>query len=131
PLETLTFENFFPGNSNAFTYKLTQAVAAHPAQDYNPFFLYGHVGIGKTHLISAMGNAILSANPQARVGYVSASHFSRRVMEAAAEGALGDFRENYSHWDVLILDDIQFLGGRVEAQEEFFHIFNVVYQQGR
>ncbi|MBI3118619.1 MAG: ATP-binding protein [Candidatus Hydrogenedentes bacterium] len=131
PLETLTFANFFPGAANAFTYSLGQAVAEHPGRDYNPFFLYGHVGIGKTHLISAIGNAILEKHPAQRVGYVSASHFSRRVQEAAREGALELFRENYFHWDVLILDDIQFLGGRVEAQEECFHIFNMLYQQGR
>jgi len=131
PLETLTFDNFFPGEANGFTYKLGQAVAAQPGVEFNPFFLYGHVGIGKTHLISAIGNAILKDNPDHRVGYVSASHFARRLKEAGADGALDDFRENYAHWDVLILDDIQFMGGRVEAQEEFFHIFNVLYQQSR
>lgn len=131
PLETLTFDNFFPGAANDFTFRLGKAVADQPGQDYNPFFLYGHVGIGKTHLINAMGNSILAQHPAHRVGYISASHFSRRVQEATQERTLDDFRENFSHWDVLILDDIQFLGGRVEAQEEFFHIFNVLHQQSR
>jgi chromosomal replication initiator protein DnaA len=131
PLETLTFDRFFPGNANVFTFRLAQAVSEMPGREYNPFFLFGHVGIGKTHLISAMGNAILARDPGARVGYVSASHFARRLGEAAQEKALEAFRDNYCHWDVLILDDIQFMGGRVEAQEEFFHIFNVLHQQGR
>jgi len=131
PLESLTFDSFLPGSANAFTAKLSRAVAENPGGEYNPFFLYGDVGTGKTHLISAMGNAILVAGPERRVGYVSASHFSRRLSDAMQDNAVGVFRENYCHWDVLILDDIQFMGGRVEAQEEFFHIFNVLYEQGR
>lgn len=131
PVEEFTYESFFPGSTNAFTHKLSQAVAENPGSEYNPLFVYGEVGVGKTHLISATGNAILRNNPKARVGYVSASHFARRLAEAARDDALESFRENYCHWDVLILDDIQFLGGRVEAQEEFFHIFNVLQQQGR
>ena len=136
PLESLTFGNFFPGTINEFTHKVGQAVAASPGGEYNPFFLYGHVGTGKTHLVSAIGNAILSGEsktnaPKPRVGYVSASHFARRLADAMAENAQDAFRENYCHWDALILDDIQFLGGRVEAQEEFFHIFNALHQQGR
>lgn len=131
PLETLTLENFFPGKANAFTYTLSKAVAENPGGEYNPYFLFGHVGVGKTHLISAIGNTILAQHSNPRVGYVSASHFARRLAEAMKENALEAFRENYSHWDVLILDDIQFMGGKVEAQEEFFHIFNVLRQQGR
>lgn len=131
PLETLTFDTFYPGAANAFTFKLSRAVAENPGGEYNPFFLYGNVGIGKTHLISAVGNAILARPLGGRVGYVSASHFSRRLSDAMRCDALDAFRENYCHWDVLILDDIQFMGGRVEAQEEFFHIFNVLHQQGR
>lgn len=135
PLAVLTFDTFFPGAANAFTFKIAQAVAAAPGSEYNPLFLYGSVGTGKTHLVCAIGNAILRQQPKkgtaARVGYVSASRFARRLSEAAAENALDAFRENYCHWDVLILDDIQFLGGRVEAQEEFFHIFNALHQEGR
>jgi chromosomal replication initiator protein DnaA len=131
PLETLTLDNFFPGKANAFTFTLSKAVTENPGGEYNPYFLYGHVGVGKTHLISAIGNTILARQGNQRVGYVSASHFARRLADAVKEGALEAFRENYSHWDVLILDDIQFMGGKVEAQEEFFHIFNVLRQQGR
>jgi chromosomal replication initiator protein DnaA len=131
PLEALTFDSFFAGKSNAFTLSIAQSVAAKPGGEFNPLFLYGNVGLGKTHLISAVGNAIRQNHPNHRVGYVSASHFSRRLKEALAADAQEAFRENYCHWDVLILDDIQFMGGRVEAQEEFFHIFNVLHQQGR
>lgn len=131
PTETFNFSNFIAGKANAFTFKLAQAVAAKPGGEYNPFFLFGSVGLGKTHLISAIGNAINEKNPALRVGYVSASHFSRRLSEAASAKAMDAFRENYCCWEVLILDDIQFLGGRVEAQEEFFHIFNTLHRAGR
>lgn len=131
PPKTLTFDTFYPGDVNAFSFKLTQAVATDPGGKYNPFFLFGNVGVGKTHLISAMGNGIFSNHGDFRVGYVSASHFAKRLGDAIKSNALDAFRENYAHWDVLILDDIQFLGGHVEAQEEFFHIFNVLHQQGR
>ncbi len=131
PLETLTFDTFFPGETNSFTAKICEGVAAKPGSAYNPLFLYGDVGLGKTHLISAVGNHIQQKNPKHRVGYVSASHFARRLKEAVAADAQMAFRDNYCHWDVLILDDIQFMGGRVEAQEEFFHIFNVLHQRGR
>jgi chromosomal replication initiator protein DnaA len=130
-LDTFTFDGFFFGKSNAFTRKLSEAVAAHPGGAYNPFFLYGDVGLGKTHLINAIGNAIFASDSEQRVGYVSSSRFASRLAEAARDGAADAFRVNYCHWDVLILDDIQFLGGRVEAQEEFFHIFNGLQQEER
>jgi chromosomal replication initiator protein DnaA len=131
PNALYTFDNFLPGKANAFTFKLAQAVAAEPGGQYNPFFLYGPVGLGKTHLINAIGNAIAASKPGARIGYVSASLFSQRLGEALREHAVDVFREAYCHWEVLILDDIQFLGGKVEAQEEFFHIFNVLHAAGR
>ncbi|MDQ1257211.1 MAG: Chromosomal replication initiator protein DnaA, partial [Candidatus Hydrogenedentes bacterium] len=131
PLEGLTFDSFFAGKTNAFSYKLGQAVAAEPGGDYNPFFLYGSVGVGKTHLINAIGHAACAKVPGTRVGYVSASTFARRLAEALQEQALDLFRESYCYWDILILDDIQFLGGRIEAQEEFFHIFNVLHNERR
>ncbi len=126
-----TFDTFVVGANNAFTVKLCQAVAANPGGQYNPLFLYGDVGLGKSHLINAIGNAIHSRAPEQRVGCVSASRFASRLTEAIRDQAVDAFRENYCHWDTLILDDVQFLGGRVEAQEEFFHIFNVLKQEGR
>jgi len=131
PQEALTFDTFVAGKANAFTSKLSQAVAANPGTEYNPFFLYGGVGLGKTHLINAIGNTILRNQQQLRVGYVSASHFARRLRESTDRHAADAFRENYCCWDVLILDDIQFMGGKVEAQEEFFHIFNTLHRAGR
>jgi chromosomal replication initiator protein DnaA len=137
PMSKLTFDTFFAGDSNTFTVSLARTVAESPGSEYNPLFLYGPVGLGKTHLLSAIGNEMLARfagtkkRPPIRVGYVSASHFSRRLAAAVADNALELFRDNYCKWDALLLDDIQFLGGRVEAQEEFFHIFNVLHQAGR
>jgi len=130
-LEGYTFDSFCVGKSNGFTFKLCQAVSETPGGPYNPFFIYGDVGLGKTHLINAIGNAILAGDPDQRVGYVSSSRFASRLADAARDDAVDAFRANYCHWDVLVLDDIQFLGGRVEAQEEFFHIFNVLQQENR
>ncbi|NIA13736.1 MAG: ATP-binding protein [Nitrospiraceae bacterium] len=130
-VDAFTFDSFFVGPSNEFTYKLCQAVAAKPGADYNPCFLYGNVGLGKTHLINAIGNAALAQDPELRIGYVSSSRFAAHLGDAIRDQAVDMFRENYCHWDLLILDDIQFLGGRVEAQEEFFHIFNVLQQEDR
>jgi len=106
-------------------------VAENPGKDYNPFFLYGNVGVGKTHLINAIGNFIQSRDEDSRVGYVSAMFFASRLSDAVQDGAVKAFRDNYCHWDVLILDDMQFLAGRVDAQEEFFHIFNALHLAGR
>ena len=131
PLAGFRFDNFFPGKDNSFTFELCKAVSNKPGDEYNPFFLYGNVGLGKTHLINAIGNGISEANSEARVGYVSASHFAKCLKDAIQDNALDAFRENYCHWDVLILDDIQFMGGKVEAQEEFFHIFNILHQEAR
>jgi len=130
-LEWFTFDGFFVGANNQFTHKLCRAVADEPGGEFNPFFVYGDVGLGKTHIINAIGNAVSSDDPDRRVGYVSSSHFASRLGDAIRDQAVDVFRENYCHWDLLILDDIQFLGGRVEAQEEFFHIFNVLQQQTR
>lgn len=131
PPEELVFDNFFPGSANEFTFKLCKSVAAAPGGEYNPLFLYGKVGVGKTHLITAIGNAIRLEKPALRVGYISVSHFAQRLAEAVRNRAADEFRQAHCRWDVLILDDIQFLGGRVEAQEEFFHVFNVLHQAGR
>lgn len=130
PLEGFSFDTFAAGKANAFAVKACHAIAKNPGAEHNPFFLYGPVGIGKTHLINAVGNAVY-AQGNRRVGYVSAGRFAQRLMEARQHHAEDYFREAYSHWDVLILDDIQFLGGQIEAQEEFFHIFNALYGAGR
>jgi len=131
PIPGFIFDTFVVSKANAFTVKVAAAAAALPGTEYNPLFLYGDVGLGKTHLVNAVGNAALARNPESNVGYVSASRFSRKLADALEERALDEFREAYCQWDVLILDDIQFLGGRIEAQEEFFHIFNALHQEDR
>lgn len=131
PIPGFIFDTFVVSKANAFTVKVAAAAAALPGTEYNPLFLYGDVGLGKTHLVNAVGNAVLARDPESNVGYVSASRFSRKLADALEERALDEFREAYCQWDVLILDDIQFLGGRIEAQEEFFHIFNALHQEDR
>ncbi|HIJ66320.1 MAG TPA: ATP-binding protein [Candidatus Hydrogenedentes bacterium] len=131
PLEGFTFETFYVDKANSFTYEISKALGKGPGADYNPFFLYGDVGVGKTHLINAIGNAVLSGTAERRVGYVSSSLFAERLGNALREQAVNAFRENYCHWDLLILDDVQFLGGRAEAQEELFHIFNMLCRANR
>lgn len=131
PLPGYSFDTFLVAKPNVFTVQLAKAVAEEPGGQYNPFFLYGDVGLGKTHLINAIGNHILLKNEKSNVGYVSSSRFARKLTAALEDHALDRFREVYCEWDVLILDDIQFLGGRIEAQEEFFHIFNALAQEKR
>lgn len=131
PLEGFSFDGFLVSKANAFSVNIAKQIAAGPGGEHNPFFVFGPVGIGKTHLVNAVGNAIRAAMPDHRVGYASAGRFAGTVLEALHEHATAAFREAYCHWDVLILDDIQFLGGHVQAQEEFFHIFNALQQEGR
>jgi chromosomal replication initiator protein DnaA len=131
PMAAFSFEDYCVSKANAFTVDLCKSLAESPGNGSNPFFLHGPVGIGKTHLINAIGNAIWQANNKARVGYVSAGRLAERLSEARQWSAADAFREDFSHWDVLILDDIQFLSGQVEAQEEFFHIFSALYQADR
>jgi chromosomal replication initiator protein DnaA len=131
PLLGYTFDRFIVSEANAFICKAGQSIAARPGQEVNPLFVFGDVGIGKTHFINAIGNMAVHKKKDVRVGYVSAGRFARRVLDAAEANELDSFREHYCHWDVLILDDIQFLGGNVQAQEEFFHIFNALHTEQR
>jgi len=131
PRSMYSFETFICGASNQTVLRMAKAVAADSSNEFNPFFLCGDVGLGKTHLISAIGNAILAREPSRRIGWTSAGRFAEHVATAIAENAMQDFREAYSHWDALILDDIQFLGGRIEAQEELFYVFNALTERGR
>ncbi len=131
PLGGYSFESFVAGDANLVTVEMAKAVAASPGKDYNPLFVCGSVGLGKTHLVNAIGNHLGENAPDMRVGYTSASRFAEHVVTAREQGMGPAFREAYSQWDVLILDDVQFLGGHVEAQEEFFHLFNSLQQGGR
>ncbi len=131
PLTRYTFNSYCVSASNEFTAKVCRTIAENPGQNYNPCFVHGQVGSGKTHLLSAVGNAIRAARPDARVGYASADRFAERLTAAKRENAIEFFREAYAQWDVLILDDAQFLAGNAEAQEEFFHVFNALLNAGR
>ena len=131
PLGGYSFDTFFSGEANSVTVELAKAVAESPGQEYNPLFLCGDVGLGKTHLVNAIGNYLAENSPEVRVGYTSAGRFADHVAKAMRQQMTEAFRDAYSQWDVLILDDVQFLGGHVEAQEEFFHLFNTLHQGGR
>ena len=122
------FENFVVGPNNQFARAASQAVAGNPAHNYNPLFLYGAVGLGKTHLLHAIGNAIVKKNPQTRVRYISAESFTVDLIESIKKDRMQGFRERYRHLDVLLVDDIQFIAGKERTQEEFFYTFNTLYE---
>jgi chromosomal replication initiator protein len=125
------FKSFVVGPSNQFARAAAIAVAGQPGALYNPFFLFGGVGLGKTHLVNAIGNAILEADPGRKVLSLSAESFTNRLIDSIASNKAQDFKNRMRKVDVLILDDVQFLSGRERTQEEFFHIFNALYENGR
>jgi chromosomal replication initiator protein len=130
--ERYTFENFVVGAGNELAYAACQAIAGLPGTKYNPLFLYGGVGIGKTHLIQAVGNAVLANNPNAQVIYASTEQFVQEFVDALRfKKNTSDFAGFYRGADVLIVDDVQFLAGKEKIQEEFFHTFNALYQANK
>ncbi|HUC89792.1 MAG TPA: chromosomal replication initiator protein DnaA [Patescibacteria group bacterium] len=126
--ERYTFDNFIVGSGNELAHAACQAVAAQPGTKYNPLFLYGGVGIGKTHLIQAVGNAVVASNPKARVVYISSEQFVQEFVDALRFKKNTDFADFYRGAHVLIVDDVQFLAGKEKIQEEFFHTFNALHQ---
>lgn len=122
------FENFVVGSSNQFAHAAARSVADNPKVTYNPLFVYGGVGLGKTHLLHAMGNAILKTNPQTKVRYLSAESFTVDLIESLKQDDMRNFRSRYRPLDVLFVDDIQFLAGKERTQEEFFYTFNALHQ---
>lgn len=129
--EKYTFENFIVGSGNELAYAACQGIAAQPGTKYNPLFLYGGVGIGKTHLMQAVGNAVLASKPDARVVYVSSEQFLQEFVDALRFRKNTDFADFYRSADVLIVDDIQFIAGKEKVQEEFFHTFNALHQASK
>lgn len=124
-----TFDNFIVGSSNKFAHAACIAVTNNPARDYNPLFIYGPSGIGKTHLLSAILYETGIRHPDMNVLYVRGEDFTNQIIEAIKRDTTGKFRDRYRTVDMLLIDDIQFIGGKNSTQEEFFHTFNALYEE--
>jgi chromosomal replication initiator protein len=126
-----TFETFVVGPSNKLAYAASVSVAEHPAQNYNPLFIYGDSGLGKTHLIYAIAHVIRKRDHNAKIAYVKGDDLTNELVEAIRAGKTSDMREKYRQAELLLVDDVQFIAGRKQTQEEFFHTFNTLYEAGK
>lgn len=131
PDNEYTFENFIVGSSNRFAHAAAIAVANDRGRDYNPLFIYGQPGLGKTHLLHAIGNVMRKNHPQFRIIYVKGEDFTNELITAIQESNVPAFRGKYRMADLLLIDDIQFIAGKERTQEEFFHTFNTLYEAGK
>ncbi len=122
-----TFDTFIVGNSNKFAHAACLAVAQNPSKAYNPLFLYGNSGLGKTHLLNAIGNEIKKNDASKSICYVKGDDFTNELIESLHRATMSEFRQKYRHADVLLVDDVQFIGGKESTQEEFFHTFETLY----
>ena len=125
-----TFENFVGGKSNQIARAAALQIAENPGQSYNPFFIYGGVGLGKTHLMQSVGNEIIAQEKNKKIAYVHSERFVGEMVSAIQHNNLNSFKNDYRSLDVLLIDDIQFLAGKEKSQEEFFHTFNVLIESG-
>jgi chromosomal replication initiator protein len=126
-----TFSNFIVGSANRLAHAASLSVAERPGHAYNPLFLYGGVGLGKTHLMHAIGNAVTSKFPRKRVVYATSEKFTNEFITSIQQGRIDDFRARYRRIDLLLIDDIQFIADKERTQEEFFHTFNTVHEDGK
>ena len=125
------FSKFVVGSNNELAYAACQAVVENPGKNYNPLFIYGGVGLGKTHLLQSTGNAILEKNPSYKIKYVGMERFANELVDALQNSKAREFKNKYVKLDALIVDDIQFLSKKEKTQEEFFHVFETLYQMGK
>jgi len=128
---SFTFENFVIGNSNKFAYATAKAVAENPAKSYNPLFIYGDSGLGKTHLLYAIGNTVRERDPAVNIIYIKGDEFTNELINAIQTNKSQEFHDKYRKADLLLVDDIQFIAGRIQTQEEFFNTFNTLYEDNK